>query len=429
MKEFAADALERVQDEARLIRAAEVRQSIALAELAESYSVNMDALVPELAEKTIHPGDDGTPGVSEFLSLELGPALGMSRRTALEMVADVLNLKHRHPGIWDAYCRGAIPRWQAARLVDLASSLSAEAAAWVDQQIAFKVGRVAFPRLKRIMRGLVAQADPELLRRREEQARDGREVFIGNHDAGSADMYARLASRDAKALDKTLNELACAMAEAGDERSRQQRRASALGLLADPAAALAWLEGSGPTTAGAPASGGRGRNRGRTVVYVHLSERTLAEPDSGVARIDGLGPLTTASLPEFLSGTNVTLRPVVDDATVAAVDSYEIPQRIRDAVHRRSPAEVFPFSSLYSKSLDLDHVAPFARGTGWQPGQTGIDNLAPLSRLVHRAKTLGAWRVEKTNYGHFCWTSPLGRKYTVGPAGMTRTSPVPRVRR
>lgn len=413
------EAFERLVDAEADLRAAEIRQAIALADLAESYWVDVDTLIPELAEKTIHPGEEGTPGVSEFLTLELGPALGMTRRSAFELVAGVLNLKHRHPETWDAFCTGEVRRWQAIKLTELTAGLSADAAGWVDDQIGRHVGRIAFSRLAALTRGWVAQADAELARKREDEGRRMRRVSVGRPQDGTTEIYACLAARDALALDTTMRELACAMGEAGDERSLDQRRASALGLLADPARALAWLTDGPPPVDGSPVAGaGRRRNpRGRTVVYVHLSEETLVEPATGVARIDGLGPLTTATLPEFLSGTNVTVRPVVDDATIAPVDAYEVPGYLRDVVMRQQVAEAWPFGSSSSQRLDLDHIVPYARDAARGSGQTAVTNLAPLSRTVHRAKTLGAWKVRRRPSGDLEWVSPLGNRYIVGPYG------------
>ncbi|MGV8845181.1 DUF222 domain-containing protein [Tessaracoccus sp.] len=417
-KAGAGAALDRILLATDEIRSAEIRQSVALADLAESYSVDLDTLIPQLAEKTIHPGEDGTPGVSEFLCLELGPALGVSRRTAFTMVAGVLNLKHRHPRTWDSFLRGLVPRWHADILVDMTSGLGAPAAAWVDERIARQVGRLSLQRLKRLTRGWVAQADPTLAAEREALARQGRRVHFGNDSGGTTDVWASLASRDAAALDRTLSELAVAMGESGDERSHDQRRAAALGMLSDPAGALSWLTGSTTST---ETGGARRCSRGRTIVYVHLAEETLVDPESGVARIDGFGPLTMESLPEFLAGTHVTIRPVVDDSRIAPVDSYEIPEQLRDAVGRGSPFEAFPFTSTSSEHLDLDHIVAYKFGHLWEPRQTRVNGLAPLARLVHRAKTLGAWKVRSRGLGELCWTSPLGRSYIVGPRG-TRPS-------
>ncbi len=422
-RERANRTLEKILAATDDIRSAEIRQAVALAELAESYSVDMDTLVPELAEKTIYPGGDGTPGVSEFLCLELGPAMGVSRRTAFTMVAGVLNLKHRHPLTWDSFLRGLVPRWQAEVLAGMTGGLTAPAVAWVDERISRRVGRLSFQRLKRLTRGWVAQADPQLAADREAAARQHRQVVFGSDLSGTTDMWASLASRDAAALNRTVSELAIAMGESGDERTTDQRRAAALGMLSDPSAAQAWLTGS--TVSESPSDAAPSRRtrtpRGRTVVYVHLAEETLVDHASGVARIEGFGPLTVTSLPEFLAGTHVTIRPVVNDSSIAPVDSYEIPEQLRNAVRRGSPFEAFPFSSSTSEHLDLDHIVAYRFGHLWELGQTNVAGLVPLARLVHRAKTLGVWKLRCRGRAELCWTSPLGRSYIVGPRG-TRPS-------
>lgn len=423
--QVADQALTQVQRARERIRLGEVEEAVALVDLALAYRVEVDTLVGELQDNYVRPGHDGTPYVSEFLSLELSTATGTTQRAALSLVAEVLDLKYRHPALWDAFCSGLVPRWQAVKLTELTVALDVRATHWVDEQLAPKVGRVSFPRLQRIGRGLVARADPELRRQQEENLRQDRRVKFGHPEAGTTDMYASLQAHDAKALDETLNQLANLMGRAGDERTQEQRRASALGLLADPATALDWLNGTVGPTGCSSSTTSRGR-RGRTVVHVHLAAETVADPESGVARIEGFGPLTAASLPEFLAGTNVTVRPVIDETQIAPVDSYEIPERIREAVHRKHPVENFPFSSRSSRSLDLDHLERYRHGSDWEPGQTGIHNLTPLSRRVHRAKTSGAWHVMETSTGHFAWRSPLGREYLVDLDG---TSPPPHLSR
>lgn len=422
MKDVADSLLEKVVEDGFEIRCAEIRQAVALADLAEIYSVDTETLIPELMEKTIHPGEEGVPGISEFLSLELGPALGVSRRAALNMVVEILNLKHRHPETWNGFCEGRIQRWQAIALTSLTCSLSRKAAGWVDSQLGPVIGNLSFGRLKKLVLGWVATADPELARREEESRRRGRRVSFGEDQGGSTEVYGVLASRDAMALDRTLSEMAVAMGESGDERTRDERRGTALGLLADPAAALAWLEDVGldqeDPAQNAPRAKSRRRNpRGRTVVYVHLAQETLMDPSSGVARIEGFGPLTTASLPEFLSGTNVTVRPVVDDTRIAPVEAYEIPRLLRDAVYRQQAGEMFPFSSSISRSHDLDHLAPYQWDLITDAGQTRLDNLMRFSRPVHRVKTLGAWRTRRIGPVELEWISPVGKRYIVGPSG------------
>ena len=52
-------------------------------------------------------------------------------------------------------------------------------------------------------------------------------------------------------------------------------------------------------------------------------------------------------------------------------------------------------------------------------GVDPADNLGPLSRRVHRAKTATLWQVEQWQPGWYTWTSPHGFQYEVGPYGTT----------
>ena len=47
---------------------------------------------------------------------------------------------------------------------------------------------------------------------------------------------------------------------------------------------------------------------------------------------------------------------------------------------------------------------------------TRPDNLGPLSRKVHRAKTHGGWQLDQPSPGVFLWRSPLGFGYLVTPS-------------
>jgi hypothetical protein len=81
---------------------------------------------------------------------------------------------------------------------------------------------------------------------------------------------------------------------------------------------------------------------------------------------------------------------VVDPADVAAIDAYEIPPWIRDAVRLRNIADVFPYGSCTTATMDLDHTIPWRSvDDGGPPGQTRPGNLGPLTRAHHRAVTHG----------------------------------------
>ena len=68
-------------------------------------------------------------------------------------------------------------------------------------------------------------------------------------------------------------------------------------------------------------------------------------------------------------------------------------------------------------SLDLDHILEHASG-----GKTSTDNLAPLCRRHHRAKTFTSWSYLRLGPAEHLWTSPHGYRFLTGPDGTTDLS-------
>ena len=58
------------------------------------------------------------------------------------------------------------------------------------------------------------------------------------------------------------------------------------------------------------------------------------------------------------------------------------------------PTDVFPYATNKTRHKDIDHTIAYT-ATG-PPGQTGIGNLAPITRRHHRIKTHSRWKVETT---------------------------------
>jgi hypothetical protein len=54
----------------------------------------------------------------------------------------------------------------------------------------------------------------------------------------------------------------------------------------------------------------------------------------------------------------------------------------------------------------IDHTVPY--DPSGPPGQTSRENLGPLSRREHRAKTVGGWRTKQPDPGLYVWRSPEG---------------------
>jgi hypothetical protein len=109
---------------------------------------------------------------------------------------------------------------------------------------------------------------------------------------------------------------------------------------------------------------------------------------------------------------------VLDPRAVAAVDGYETPLRMRDALLGRNPAEVFPFGVAVRRNLDCDHTTSYvAPSRGGPPGQTGLHNLGPLARGHHRAVTHGHWRRRQPEPGTYVFRSPHGHVFVVTNQG------------
>ena len=126
-----------------------------------------------------------------------------------------------------------------------------EQSARVDAVIAANVTR--WPALTKGRLGaqvdkIVARADRDALRRRTQRHAD-REVWIGEPDDGVCELRGHLLSPDAQALTQKLTALAATVC-AHDPRTRDQRRADALGALAADAKRLACRCGRADCTAG-----------------------------------------------------------------------------------------------------------------------------------------------------------------------------------
>src|SRR5690606_17719124 len=83
--------------------------------------------------------------------------------------------------------------------------------------------------------------------------------------------------------------------------------------------------------------------RGRGVVFVHLTDRSLLS-QAGIARVEGQGPMLAQALAELLGHADISLKPVIDHRTRHRVDAYEHPETLKDQVWTQSGGDVFPFS-------------------------------------------------------------------------------------
>jgi hypothetical protein len=394
-----------------------------------------------LVERGVGYGGDGCPDVSEYAVHELGALRATSSGTAEQLVADALDLRHRHPRLWDRIRHGEVRAWQAVHVARACHTLSREAADLVDRAVTAHLGQLPWARFGRILAAAIVQADPALAEQRAEEARQARGVWAHPGEDGLKTLVAKAAAGDVTFLLATVNRLADILALDGDAEPVDHRRAKALGLLARPAQALQLLidhqhdpdrSTPPPDDESEPDDGGPSLDlsapaeladvaalRPRIVLHFHLSD-TATATGHGVVRPEHGEPTSLQQLRTWLAETGcpVTVRPVLDPADLAPVDAYETPLRLREALFTRHPAEVFPFGLAVARSLDADHSIPYRRPDhGGPPGQTGLHNLGPLARAHHRVVTFGRWRRRQPEPGTYVFRTPHGYVFVVTNQG------------
>ncbi|MGD7706368.1 hypothetical protein [Microlunatus sp. Y2014] len=429
------------------------------------------------------PGGDGTPRVSEFCFAELGGMLGMARFAAEQLVADVVDLRHRLPLCWGRVQRGEVRSAVVRRVAAETRWLSMEAAALVDRAVAPVLGSVTMYRLRNLVDAEVLRADPAGYEARVRADWDQRVARVGQtNQYGLKTLFVRARAADVVWFDAMLDRIADILKLEGDPASKDVRRSKALGVLARPDHALLLLakyasmsvpggltDEADPAADPAPADPAdedirseqsptyrpeepptarpEAEDRARAsqderrafdpattaalasalgridpvkllppvTLYVHVAEEILVA-GNGPVRDEHGGLTSWHRVLAGLAGTRVTIKPVIDPRGATPVDAYEVPRAMRERIHLRQPVDQFPWGTQTDRHrLDLDHTIAYTRHG--PPGQTGLANLAPLSRTAHRIKTHGGWQLRQPEPGVMLWRSPLGQHYLINHTG------------
>ncbi|WP_460736293.1 HNH endonuclease signature motif containing protein [Nocardioides ginkgobilobae] len=407
----------------------------------------------------------GAPEVSDFAVTELSTALGRTRESGRLLVGDVVEAKHRLPRVWARLVAGQVTAWRVRRLAQTTKALSEAAVAFVDAQVAHVVHTAGPITVDRLILEATARFDPESAEVEECDKKSNlffdldlatHATSVGAASAVSADGL--LDRADAEDLEAAIRQIAHQLLLDGSTDDLAVRRARALGYIArgqdllpesdgevkrDGRAASASERRRDPATdkatgPGSNAPSKRTAPRRTVVLTVHLSDAALTgapqvDPVTGklglnLARLDNHRQLLTAdAVREWcgVPGTQVIVKPVIDLADTVAVDSYEVPDRIAARVKLTRTTCSFPHCRRPAESADLDHTVEYVPpDRGGPPGQTSTENLAPLCRHDHRAKTHPSpagtpWRVRGLSPGHWLWTSPHSQQYLVHPDGTT----------
>jgi hypothetical protein len=413
------ELLAEIRDHRAVVAEREIATVRAVAEWAAEHVVAEDSDdASTLTERGWDTGlpvaGEGAPLISDFAVMELSALLGRSQDSGRNYVGQVVELAYRLPKNWTRVLAGEVPVWKALRIADHTRLLPADAASFVDAQLAPYAAGCSWAQIDRLVETALIRFDPDAAEEKRKNAAETRGVDLGITDADPATGIAygttALDLPDALDLEAAIARRAKLLGELGDDDSLDVRRAKALGELAREDLILD-LPVPDPDT-GEIKRNVPGR---KSEIVIHISA-----DDHNVARFGNTRtPITAEQVKAWFSLTHTTVivRPVINLNGHQPVDSYETPDRIRRQVTLRDHHCGFPYCTRPSETCDLDHVVAYAEG-----GPTSAANLAPASRGHHRMKTAGRAHVRVLHPGTYYWTLPSGT-YLVDPTGTYDLTP------
>jgi Domain of unknown function (DUF222) len=341
----------------------------------------------------------------EAVAAEVAAELRISQALAGSRLRYARAMRERLPRVAEVFKAGDIDYRMFQTMVYRTDLITdPEVLAAVDARLAVNVARwpsMTRGRLAGQIDKIVAKADADAVRRRRELQAD-REIWIGDCEGGISEIHGSLFTADAQALDKRLEALAGTVC-AHDPRSRQQRRADALGALVAEADRLECRCGRPDCAAG--------QKPAATPVVIHVIAEHATVEGSGQAPAslvgtDGLIP------PELVAelAKSAKLVPLIHPGDAAPEPGYVPSKALADFVRCRDLTCRWPGCDRPAWQCDLDHTIPYAQG-----GPTHASNLKCYCRTHHLVKTFWGWRDQQLPDATLILTSPAGRTYVTTP--------------
>ncbi len=339
------------------------------------------------------------------VSAEVAAALRIGQGLAASRVRYARAMRERLPKVGAVFAAGDIDYRIFQTMVfrtDLITDKGVLGA--VDVALAANVTRwpsLSLGRLAAQVDKVVARADADAVRRRKERVAD-RAVWIADAGEGMSHIEGSLLSLDAHALDQRLDALAATVCE-HDPRSREQRRADALGALAAGADRL------GCRCARSDCGAGKRSAAGPVVIHV-IAERAVLDGGGSTpaVQIGAEGLIAPELLAELAASARVV--PLVHPGDAAPESGYVPSRALADFVRCRDLTCRWPGCDRPATDCDVDHTIPYAEG-----GPTHASNLKCLCRTHHLVKTFWGWRDTQLPDGTLILASPSGQVYVTTP--------------
>jgi hypothetical protein len=341
----------------------------------------------------------------EAVAAELAAAMCISQALATSYLYYARAMRTRLP-LMGALLQAGDVDYRAFQTIVYRTDLIAdvEVMASVDGELAAKAQRwpaMTQSALAAAVDRIVARADLDAVRRRRERQAE-RELLIFDSGNGLTEVFGRLLSPDAHALDARLDALARTVCDA-DPRNRNQRRADAMAALVVGADRLACRCGQPRCpAAGSPLPS-------PVIIHVVADQASIEGHGREPGSMIGSDALIPADLiAELAQSAKVRLLTHPNDA--ASEPNYVPSQALTDFVRCRDLTCRFPGCDRPAVRCDVDHTIPHADG-----GPTHASNLKCLCRLHHLIKTFWGWRDQQLPDGTLIWTAPSGHTYVTTP--------------
>ena len=340
---------------------------------------------------------------------EVGAALGISRGRAKAQLEYAIVLRDRLPRFAELFATGVIDFRLMATVVSRTDLVEdPELLGRLDALLAKhspKWMKFSGPKLAERIDAWVARFDPAGVRVPNPPT-DNRYVHLWAYKSGMASMNANIPLPQAEFIDQRLDELADTVCP-DDPRTRNQRRADALGALAAQHSRLACGCGSPACVAASD-----GKSLGQIVINVLADQETLHGTSDAPGYLPGWGPIPADQVRDLAA--TAKFKPLRWPSDVAE-PGYRPSKALADFVRARDLTCRFPDCDKPAEFCDLDHTTP------WPHGPTHPSNVKCVCRYHHLLKTfytgIGGWDDVQLPDGTVTWTSPSGRTYTTTPGG------------
>ena len=316
-------------------------------------------------------------GAEHWCVEEIGCALGLSGPAAQNLVKYADRICRQLPATHAALSQGRIGLAQATVIADASYPLPEKVLPDYESRVLATAHQQSAGQLRRTAKRAALRLDPASAEVRHQRSVADRQVRIAPADHGTAWLMALLPAAQAQLLYERVD-AAARIAPAEDARTMDQLRADAL-----VNAVLNGIDGELPTQQGL-----------RPAINVVVSLSTLTGASAEPGWLDGYGPIAAGYARQLAHDPTGTWRRLVTDPVSGQLldygtTRYRPPRHLADHVIGRDGECTFPFCTRQARRCDLDHIVPYPEGS------TGADNLHPLHRRHHNAKTEAGWRVSR----------------------------------